>query len=96
MYEFTCKYCGTVKIVKSKSKIGQFCSRSCKSRSQMKKPLDLSCDRKGVNHTTQYECRYNEAIICANRKKCGMCGWNPEVSQERLRRILYHREAVNV
>lgn len=35
-------------------------------------------------------CPFNNAILCEGTKKCGSCGWNKNVDEER-RIILRHR-----
>ena len=34
-----------------------------------------------------YSCRYNESIQC-QEMNCSACGWNPAISERRLRKIL--------
>lgn len=39
------------------------------------------------------ECPHQETVFCyASEKKCERCGWNPEVSERRLQRIIEQRK----
>lgn len=91
MYEFTCGYCGTVKIVKYKGQVGKFCSRACANKDEGRRlgKVDLSYDWKGFKrgNQTAYVCRYNSECSCIDRN-CAKCGWNPEVAKSRLVAIL--------
>ena len=37
-------------------------------------------------------CQYNQGVECTNRE-CDRCGWNPKVSEQRIRNIKGIREA---
>ena len=32
-------------------------------------------------------CPRNEAVVCEEKNQCHRCGWNPEVAEERSKRI---------
>ena len=40
-----------------------------------------------ANYTKNKDCPYNNALECSV-KNCTRCGWNPEVAQRRLDKIL--------
>ena len=44
----------------------------------------------GENTIFGYSCKFNEGVSCHPiGRKCGTCGWNPEVARERLLQICF-------
>ncbi len=33
------------------------------------------------------DCKFNPSVDCRNKAECSGCGWNPAVTQRRLKRI---------
>lgn len=84
MFEFTCAYCGNVKQVPRRHDIGKWCSKSCadKARKGQKTKYNLKRDN------GEYECLFQPESIVCTRMDCENCGWNPEVAEARLKRIM--------
>lgn len=82
MYEFTCAVCGKVKQVTRRDYVGTYCSRSCaaKAREAKKETVRLK--------STGGRCVYNPIGVNCDFLECENCGWNPEVAQARLERIM--------
>lgn len=36
---------------------------------------------------SQYECPYNEGVLCSKNRICRKCGWNPEVDKARKKKL---------
>ena len=70
--EFTCVVCGKKGIDYSGGS-KKYCSPICAS--------------KGRRHGKGDPCPYNEGVECGI-KNCAACGWNPTVSQDRMKKIL--------
>ena len=43
--------------------------------------------RREIYRQTHGSCLYNEDVIC-HQRACSKCGWNPQVQQERIDKIL--------
>lgn len=78
MYEYTCAHCGKVVKVKCKFQVQRFCNKSCAVSYRNK----LRLGPKGES------CIYEPVGVICERQVCSKCGWNPEVAQARLERII--------
>ena len=78
MYEFSCVHCGKVVKVERKWQVQTFCSKSCaiSYRHKMRFEQQGGC------------CIYHPMGVMCDRHLCSNCGWNPEVAQARLERIM--------
>ena len=38
-------------------------------------------------------CLFNQGVNCYDKSGCGKCGWNPAVSEQRLKKMFPDREA---
>ena len=67
----------------------QYCGRACASRSRTLPKMDAfeqPVEWVKVSEDPS-DCPYAEGLNCTERK-CGTCGWNPEVAQKRLEQFL--------
>lgn len=79
-----CTYCGTSFPGRSTAK---FCSRQC----YLKNGADNAAARQQAAWKAipkLYSCEFNEGVSCFPVGDCQKCGWNPNVAQKRLERIL--------
>jgi hypothetical protein len=80
---FVCEECG-VEFRDDRRKDRRFCSERCSARYYTRK-------YRGVIKAAQPKevpCHHNEAVFCTEPKRCGACGWNPDVAMARQDRIL--------
>ena len=78
----TCDVCGTVFSTNRDDKIR--CSRRCANIAANR------AKRKRMKTNTD-SCPHNEHLVCEVHN-CSQCGWNPEVAQARLERIVAKRK----
>lgn len=82
MFEFTCEYCGKVVQVEKEWQVQRFCNKSCAASYRNEKQTGWT------KFEDAGECVFQpESVICGKRI-CNNCGWNPEVAQARLERIM--------
>lgn len=43
-------------------------------------------------YSGKHNCRFNDGVLCEEKKACGTCGWNPEVDYIRKLRTRERRE----
>ena len=73
---FTCVNCG-VKF-ESRIKDAKFCSKQCSNQRGAK-----------IRSNSLSQCPNNRWVVCDTQKcDCETCGWNPEVSQRRMDKLL--------
>lgn len=82
MYEYTCPVCGKVTQVEREWQVRTYCSRACsgKAREAEKAEIESKC--------ITGECIFFPESINCYKRQCGNCGWNPEVAQARLKKIM--------
>ena len=78
MYEYTCVNCGKVVKVQRKWQLKTFCSKSCAVAYRYK----VKYEQQGGS------CIYHPVGVICYRQECSKCGWNPEVAQARLEKIM--------
>lgn len=91
--KMNCRFCGREMLVRSTERNRLYCGRSCASRSRTL-PKEYAFDQpvEWVKVSEEpSDCPYAEGLNCTERK-CGTCGWNPEVAQKRLEQILARLE----
>lgn len=96
MYEFKCLYCGRIKSVRHKHDITACCSRRCAARYRKGLPDEVEYEDVIEDYDESLEwnrsssmlwiCPYAENVECKYRN-CISCGWNPQVEEERNRKI---------
>ncbi len=96
MFKFTCRYCGTVRYVRTLHEVREFCNRSCAAKAREICKAEKKAAKEEDNKT-EYVIRLNECVfqpesIECTRRNCINCGWNPVVAKARLNAIMKRYE----
>lgn len=75
-YVKACEYCG--KQFETNYSCTRFCGYPCLQQAKKHRIKEA----RGAS-----QCPHNNYLICLD-KKCDTCGWNPEVAQQRMEKIL--------
>lgn len=75
-YVKSCENCG--KQFESTSFHARYCSCHCSNKARAGRRRELKKEQM---------CPHNNYVTC-NNHECGSCGWNPEVAQKRMDKVL--------
>lgn len=74
---YKCAVCGKRGMDTSNRQNRKFCSPECSELYYRRK------NGVGIDKEDRQYCQFNDGVECYQRK-CGKCGWNPEVAKKRL------------
>lgn len=86
-----CAYCGSPFPGRKRSK---YCNWDCYCK--YRKAASLGVESYEEEEILMDPCRFNDGVRCLSQSECDQCGWNPEVAERRLARILAQMFGVEV
>lgn len=76
----TCECCG--EKFETRAKNAKYCSHYCANQRYYERRVKKKKENK------EPRCPNNRWVVCDNQCNCANCGWNPEVAQQRMDKVL--------